>query len=305
MNRGTAWKWAVGALAGLYVAVLGAGYLAPYDPAEQHRETPLVAPQAVHFENGRLFVEDPVSGRPVKLHLFSGGHLFGVVAPAVYFPLGSDAFGRDQFSRLRYGGRISLGAASLATRRSLGWGLGIGLASALGPVWLDALLMRASEVCLALPWLYLLLGVRAFLPLSLEPDAVFLLFVLLAGLLGWARPARLFRGLGLSLKHAGYVEAARGFGASRFYLARRHMLGELRGVLGTQAALLAPQFLLAEVTLSMFGLGINEPGVSWGTMLDVVRQPALLAMHPWIALPVLILVPIFLCFHVCADALAA
>lgn len=304
MTRGGGWKWAAGVLAGLYAAVLGAGYLAPYDAAEQHREAPLVAPQAVHFEGGRLVVADAISGRKVAVRWFSGGHLFGVEAPAVYFPLGSDAFRRDQFSRMLYGGRISLMAAVLGALVSLGVGLAAGLLSALGPVWLDALLMRAGEVCLALPWLYLLLGVRAFLPLALEPDTVFVLFVLLAGMLGWARPARLFRGLGLSLKQSGYVEAARGFGASRWYVARRHMLGELKGVLGTQGALLVPQFLLAEVTLSMFGLGINEPGVSWGTMLDVVREPAMLAMHPWMALPAMLLAPVIFCFQLCADAMA-
>ncbi len=304
MRAGAGWKLAAGVLAGLYAAVLGAGYLAPYDATEQHREAPLRAPAAMQFERGRLVVADAISGRKVAVHWFSGGHLFGVKAPALYFPLGSDEFGRDQFSRILYGGRISLMAALLGAMVSLGLGLAAGLMSALGPVWLDAVLMRLGEVCLALPWLYLLLGVRAFLTLDLSPEAVFVVFVVLAGMLGWARPARLFRGLGLSLKQAGYIEASRGFGASRWYVARRHMLSELRGGVGTQGALLVPQFLLAEVTLSLFGLGINEPGVSWGTMLDVVRQPAMLAMNPWLAMPVLVLVPVFLCFQVCADAMA-
>ncbi len=304
MRHPEGWKFAAGLLAVLYAAVLNAGFLAPYDPTEQHRDAALRAPQAVHLERGRLIVADVVSGQPVALHWFVGGRLFGVEPPALYFPLGSDEFGRDQFSRILYGGRISLFAAALGALLSLTLALTVGLLSALGPVWVDALLMGVAEVCLSLPWLYLLLGVRAFLPLALSPEAVFILFVVLAGMLGWARPARLFRGLGLSLKQAGYVEAARGFGASPWYLARRHVLGDLRAVLATQGALLVPQFLLAEVTLSMFGLGINEPAVSWGTMLDVVRRPALLAVDPSLALPVLVLVPVFLCFQICADALA-
>ncbi len=305
MRRGSGWKWAAGALAALHAAVLGAGFLAPYDAAEQHREAPLAPPGAIHFHGLRPYADDPVTGEPRELRFFVHRRLFGVDAPGLYFPLGSDEFGRDQFSRLLYGGRVSLGAAALATALSIGLGLVAGVASGLAGGWVDSVLMRVSELFLALPWLYLLLGVRAFLPLSMPPQRGFLLVIALAGLLGWARPARLFRGLTLSLAQAGHVEAARGFGASRFYLARRHIVPEMRGVIGTQAALVAPQYILAEVTLSMFGLGINEPGLSWGTLLDVVRQPALLTLDPWIALPALMLIPVFLLYSVCADALGS
>lgn len=305
MRMGAGWKWAAGALAAVHLTVLGAGFLAPYEAAEQHREAPLAPPGRLHLRGMRLYADEAMSGRAVPVRFFRGGKLFGVDAPGLYFPLGSDEFGRDLFSRLLYGGRVSLGVAALAAALSLGVGLAAGVTAGLVGGWADGVLMRAAELFLALPWLYLLLGVRAFLPLALEPAAAFGLMIALAGVLGWARPARIFRGLTLSLASEGYVEAARGFGAGRVYLARRHILPGLGGAIGTQAALLVPQYVLAEVTLSMFGLGINEPGLSWGTLLGAVRQPALVAMDPWVALPAVMLVPVFVLYSVCAKRLGA
>ena len=125
--------------------------------------------------------------------------------------------------------------------------------------WRDELLMRIAELFLALPWLYLLFAFRAFLPLAVSPFDSFLLVVLVIGMVGWARPARLVRGVVLSAKERDFVRAARGFGASDFYLLRRHILPETAGVLLTQAAILVPQFVLAEMTLSFLGLGVPEP----------------------------------------------
>jgi ABC-type microcin C transport system permease subunit YejE len=132
--------------------------------------------------------------------------------------------------------------------------------------------MRGSEVFMALPWIYPLFAVRAFLPLHLGAQQSFFLLVAVIGLTGWARPARLVRGVVLSAKHRDYVLAARGFGASNFYLLRRHILPETFGVVLTQAAVLIPQYILAEVTLSFLGLGVSEPAPSWGNMLADMQK---------------------------------
>ena len=126
----------------------------------------------------------------------------------------------------------------------------IGMAAGYYGGWRDDLLMRIAELFLALPWLYLLFALRAFLPLAVSPIEAFLLVVVVIGMVGWARPARLVRGVVLSVKERDYVRAARGFGASDFYLLRQHILPETASVLLTQAAILVPQFVLAEMTLS-------------------------------------------------------
>src|SRR5204862_2856787 len=112
------------------------------------------------------------------------------------------------------------------------------------------------------------------------------------GTMGWVRPARLIRGVAISTREQGYVLAAAGSGASGFYLIRRHVLPQTWGVLLTQATVLIPQFILAEVTLSFLGLGISEPVLSWGNMLAEARQYFALISHAWLLAPGLVLAPL-------------
>ena len=143
-----------------------------------------------------------VNGEPYTMvHILeSSVHLFGVDEPAHIFILGSDGYGRDQFSRLLFGGQISLFSGLLAAALALSLGLLCGSAGGYFGGLLDALLMRTSEVFLVLPWLYLLFAVRAFLPLRMSPAATFLLLIAIIGAVGWTRPSRLVRGIVLSTK---------------------------------------------------------------------------------------------------------
>ncbi len=166
--------------------------------------------------------------------------------------------------------------------------------------------MRLSELFMALPWLYLLLGVRAFLPLEVSPLRAFTMLVAVIGCLGWARPARLIRGVALSGRERDFVRAARGFGASDRYLLLRHVLPQARGVILTQGALLVPRYILAEVTLSFLGLGIGEPVPSWGNMLaELQRYHVLASGWWWMALPGLALMLAVLAYHALARGLQA
>lgn len=287
---------ALALLGAVHGAVLLAGYLGPYDPAEQDRRHPYAPPGIAGCEPGpctvRWFVRD-AAGRP---------RLFGVDAPARLFALGSDEYGRDQFSRLLHGGRVSLAAGLLAAALSLGVGWAAGVAAGYRGGWLDAVLMRGAEFFLALPWLYLLFAVRAFLPLEVPPGQALLLMAAIIGLAGWARPARLVRGVVLSARERGYVLAARGFGASHLHILRRHVLPQTMGVALTHAALLAPQYVLAEVTLSFLGLGVGEPQPSWGNMLAALAHYHVLASYWWMALPGVALAPVFLGYLSLAGA---
>ena len=131
----------------------------------------------------------------------------------------------------------------------------------------------------------------------------FFLLVAIIGTVGWVRPARIVRGVVLSARERGFVMAARGFGASGPYLIRRHILPLTGSVLVTQATVLIPQYILAEVTLSFLGLGVGEPVPSWGNMLAEARQYHALVGHAWMLAPGLATVPLLLGYLLLADAL--
>jgi len=308
-------RLAIAALVVSHGLVLLAGFFAPYDPASQDRELPFAPPTRIHFidgqkklhfrpfvyqlradlENDGGYYEDQSRIHP--LYLFSSGHLFGTDPSAKVFLIGSDAYGRDQFSRLLYGGRISLFAGLLATAVSLSLGMILGGLAGFYGRWLDDLVMRTTEMFMALPWLYLLFAVRAFLPLHIAPNGIFLLLITVMGVIGWARPARLIRGVVLSAKERDYVLAARGFGASDIYLLRRHVLPQALSVAFAQAAVLVPTYVLAEVVLSFFGLGVSEPTPSWGNLLASLRQYNVLESYWWMFVPALALIPVFLAYY--------
>jgi peptide/nickel transport system permease protein len=314
--------------------VLFAGFFAPYDPSEQERQSPSRPPTRIHWIgiDGRLhwrpFVYGPpkpaegssplaestptsfpIEFLPQGVHYSVLGaftwnrHLFGVAEPARLYVAGTDSYGRDVFSRLLYGGRISLLAGLLATTISLMIALVLGMVAGFYGGWPDLVVMRGVELFLALPWLYLLLALRASLPLHTDPRWSFLLLIGVIGLVGWTRPARLIRGVVLSLRERHYILAARCFGASDLYLLRRHLLPETRSVVLTQAALLIPQYVLAEVTLSFLGLGVAEPVPSWGSMLASLQQYHVLVSDWWMFSPGVVMVFIFLSFGGLANAL--
>jgi peptide/nickel transport system permease protein len=327
-------RTAIVLLAGLQSLILFAGFIAPYNSTAQDRRLPFAAPTRMHFfdaqgkfharpfiygvkydpENAGTYSEDTalpfpiqffVDGAPYKIAgvLPARIHLFGVKAPGKVFLLGSDGYGRDQLSRFFYGGQISLLAGLIAAGLSVSLGILMGGLAGFYGGWPDNALMRASELFLALPWLYLLFAVRAALPLHTSQTQVFLLLVAVMGLVGWARPARLIRGVVLTAKERNFVLAARGFGASDRYLLIRHVLPQTSGVVLTQIALLIPQFILAEVTLTFLGLGVGEPLASWGSLLSLLQQYSVLSSYWWMFLPAVLLVPLFLGYYMAADAL--
>ena len=324
------------ALGGMHAVILGAGFLGPCDPAAQDREHPYAPPARIHFVDARgefhwrpfVYALRPQEGSfdryeedtaaPMPLRFFVAGaryrllgilpcrvHLFGAGgnSAASVALLGTDGYGRDQFSRLLWGGQISLFAGLLATALALACGLLIGAVAGYRGGWADEGLMRLAELFLALPWLYLLFALRAFLPLAVTPLEAFFLVVSVIGLVGWARPARLVRGVVLSAKERDYVRAARGFGATGGYLVRRHIVPQTWSVLLTQAAILAPQYVLAEVTLSFLGLGVPEPAPSWGNLLANLQQYSVLTSYWWMSLPALAMTPFFLGYLGLASAL--
>lgn len=312
------------AFACVHCGILFAGFFAPYSPSEQHRDYAYAPPTRLHFRDAqghvhfRPFVyssilvegdvfqykEDRSSEYPVRFLArdANGTHLFAVNTPANLFLCGTDGYGRDIFSRVLFGGRTSLLAAAVATLLSLLIGAVLGgIAGQFGGI-VDSFVMRGTELVLALPWIYLLLAIRASLPLHIEPAKTFFLLSAVIGVMGWARPARLIRGAVLSAKERSFVTAARGFGASEWYLLRRHVLPQTLGIVAAQAVTLIPQFIAAEATLSFLGLGIGEPIPSWGNMLSAFQQFQTVSSYWWMAFPLVALVAVSLIYFVLADA---
>ena len=319
-------------LAAMHCLALGAAFLAPYAPAEQTRSRPFAAPDRLRWvdERGEIYLRpfayagDPSSAtgdgekRRHRLRLLVRGtpyrvlgpfrsdlHLFGFDGPQRIFLLGSDGLGRDLLSRLLFGARVSLFAGLIATALSLTLGTVVGAVAGLRGGWVDGLAMRLCELFYALPWLYLLLAVRAFLPLDLPPTRAFLLVVLVVGLVGWAKPARLVRGAVLAAREQGYVKAAEGLGAPARHLLRVHVLPQIMAILWTQAAILAPRFILAEVTLSFLGLGMTEPVASWGNLLAALQRYHVLVSYWWMFVPAAALVVVVAWYQWLARALVA
>ena len=242
------------------VASLGAGIFAPAGYSKQFREAP--------------------NAPPTRQHL-----------------LGTDDLGRDRFSRVLYGTRISLllapAAALIATLLAALIG---GTAGYLGG-WSQRTAMAATDLFLSLPWLFLLILARAVLPLNVAPlTSVVVTFVLL-GMLGWAAAARIVCAGVASMRNSDFVLLAHASGVSPVRTLMRHVLPNVRPVLAAQFWISVPVFILTEANLGILGLGVAEPLPSWGSLLR--ELDGLISFHaePWKLAPLVLLVIVVTCFQ--------
>jgi peptide/nickel transport system permease protein len=315
--------WLAWAAAGIAVFLLCGEFLAPYPPAMQHRAYPLAPPTPLVLLNGgwvpaigyraprpdqspngsssngpvenlRLRWFPSVESGPLEEPLLFSFRLFGPSPRAPFFLLGTDELGRDVWSRLLAALRRSLVAGLLAAALALGLGFAAGAFAGYRGGWADALIMRFTELLLTLPWLYLVLAASSCLPPMAGESEGLILLVVILGLLGWAKPARLIRGVVLSERERGFVQSARGFGAPAHYILRRHILPQTRDVLLAQASLLVPQFMLAELALTFLGIGAAPPSGSLGEMLAALQRLDAVSAGWWLWAPAAALV--LLCF---------
>lgn len=250
-------------------------------------------PIGAKFEEVELF-----KGIPVNLHLF------GAAGDGKINLLGTDEQGRDQFSRLVHGGRISLSIGLVGVAISFPLGLLIGGISGYFGGWLDAILMRLVEVLMTIPSLYLLVALAAVLPAGLTSAQRFLLIVVITSLIGWAGLARVIRGQVLSLKEREFVQASKAMGANPFYIIIRHVLPQTATYIVISATLSVPSYIGAEAVLSLIGLGIQQPDPSWGNLLSIATNASVLVLQPWLIWPPAILIILtVLAFNLLGDGL--
>jgi peptide/nickel transport system permease protein len=231
-------------------------------------------------------------------------HLFGTNGPGQINLLGTDEQGRDQFSRLVYGSRISMfiGLVGILIAFPLGTLIG-GIAGYFGG-WTDNILMRVVEVLMTIPELYLLVALAAVLPSGISSSQRFLLIVIITSFIRWAGLARVIRGQVLSIKEREFVQAAKVLGAHPLYIITRHVLPQTATYLITSTTLAIPGFIISESVLSLIGLGIQQPDPSWGNMLSIGGNTSILTFQPWLVWPPAVLITlVVLSFNLLGDGL--
>lgn len=231
-------------------------------------------------------------------------HLFGTIGGGYINLLGTDEQGRDQFSRLVHGGKVSLfiGLVGIAISFPLGMLIG-GIAGYFGG-WVDAVVMRLMEVLMTIPGIYLLVALAAILPPGLTSQERFFLIVLITSVISWSGLARVIRGQVLSIKQQDFVKAAQTMGANPFYIIIRHVLPQTASYIIISATLAVPGFIVAESVLSLIGLGIQQPDPSWGNLLSIASNASILVLQPWLIWsPALLIIVTVLAFNLLGDGL--
>jgi peptide/nickel transport system permease protein len=278
---------------------LAAPLLRLHDPAAVNRDHVLAPPMRVYVRDAdgrwraphvrRLVVHDRLSRTYVEdpgvIRTLTGGAAVASAADLPWFPLGTDTLGRDIWSRLVMGARLSLGIAVLATLGALLLGVAAGGAAGFLGGFTDTLLMRACELVLILPALYVVLALRAALPLVMPTALLFGAMTLVLAIAGTPQVARAVRAVTAAERDRDYVVAARATGRRPAGVFLKHVLPASREVVTAQALLLFPAFVLAEATLSFMGLGFDAATPSWGTALQEAANIRAIAEYPWVLAP--------------------
>lgn len=319
----------------VYFSTLFSEFLAPYHQDTRNLDDIYAPPQQVHlFHEGR-FIGPFVYGRErsldmenlrrvytddltdvQKLRFFCSGdeyHFWGMVPASLhlvcpaeggtFYFQGTDRLGRDVFSRIIYGARISLTIGLLGVTMSLVLGIVIGGLAGYHGGWFDAATQRVTEVLQSIPSTPLWMALAAIIPVSWSPILVYAGITVILGMLDWTGLARAVRSKLLSLREEDYVLAARLMGAGSPRIIGRHMVPGFMSHLIASATLTIPGMILGETALSFLGIGLRAPITSWGILLTEARSVNIVALYPWLILPVVPVIMVVLAFNFLGDGL--
>jgi peptide/nickel transport system permease protein len=327
--------WSGMLLVAMYLIVLFAEIVAPYELSTRNTQYIYAPPQGLHLFHDGAFVGPFVYGYDFELNmetlqreytpsddkvypvrffcsgdtytfwgLFEGD--FHLICPAeggTLFLLGTDRLGRDMFSRIVYGARISMtiGLVGVALTFVLGMLFG-GMAGYYGGL-VDETVQRAIEILRSFPSIPLFMTLSAILPVTWSPILVFFGITIILALLEWPDLARAVRSKLLSLREEDFATAAQLMGASPLRIVGRHLLPSFASHLIASATLAIPTMILAETALSFLGLGLRPPVTSWGVLLTEAQNINVVALYPWLMLPVVPVILVVLAFNFLGDGL--
>jgi peptide/nickel transport system permease protein len=320
----------------LYLGCLFADFIAPYHYDNESRKNSYNPPISIHFfdtqgrfhlrpfvyeygfefdENfNRVFMENREKTYPIRLFVKGDSyrllwliptnrHLFGVESPGRIYLFGADSRGRDLFSRILFGSRVSLSIGFIGVIISFIIGIIIGGISGYYGARVDNVLMRLCEMVMLIPGFYLLLALRAAFPPDLSSVKVYMLIVLILSFIGWASLARIIRGMAKSISQREFVLAARALGQKDILIVTKHLIPQTFSFLIVAATLRIPFYILGESGLSLIGLGIQDPEASWGNLLSEAMNIADIKFHPWILLPGFFIFITVMAFNFLGDGL--
>lgn len=322
-------------LLALYATTLVSEMLAPYALDTRNTDFIYAPPQKVHiFDDGRLvapYVEGfdyrldmdhlrrvytPNPSKHETLRFFCEGDKylfwgyvpmsFHLVCPAKggqLFLLGSDRLGRDLLSRIIYGARISLTVGLIGVTVSFTLGILIGGIAGYYGGWTDILIQRGIEVVQSFPHLPLWMALGAILPVTWSPLLIYFGITLILGMIEWTHLARAVRSKLLSLREEDFCTAAVLMGATPARIIGRHLLPSFMSHLIASATLVIPSMILGETALSFLGLGLRPPITSWGVLLNEAQNISVVALYPWLMLPVVPVIVTVLAFNFFGDGL--
>ncbi len=307
----------------LYLGIFFANFFAPYSKDFSIRKLSYAPPSNIYVITPENKLSWPYTYNQIKtfdakslktqikqdrskkyyLQFFKNGRLFGVEDGGQLFLLGTDINGRDNFSRLLYGGKISLTIGFLALFISFPIGLIYGGISGYFGGWTDNVMMRVSETIMSIPSFYLLIILAAILPSGMTSAQRFALITVILAFIGWAGFSRVVRGMVLSIKTQDYVKSAIALGASRGRIILKHILPQTSSYVIIAITLSVPGYILAESGLSFLGLGIQQPDASWGNMLKEAQEFTNIISRPWLLTPGFLIFIAVLSFNLIGDTI--